>query len=470
KLGYKPGTTIAFVALPDELCDLPTTCAFGRVARRQDWSRPLGPGTYDISVASTVTGCAAIQSVVIEPGIQLGLQIEALTCNDNGTDTDPGDDFYNIDLVVVSNGSGTSFQLLIDGLADALYSYGTTHSIDLPASGQQVVLTAMDTLTGCATEVLTAPLNPCSSNCDISVDAYSQECNDNGTPTDPADDFHTVTINVSAVNGSGTNQFELLIDGVLDQLYSYGTPVSFAVPVNPAPSSIQVRDAADLQCFANLPLLLFTSCSDACVIPLPQVEYTCDDNDTEGDASDDFYTITFTAFVTNPGPSNLVDVLVDGATVVSVAPGSEVLLTLPADGSVHTISLHDDDSTSCQTTWMTPALTSCSTQCQITVSGETVQCDDNGTPTDPADDFYEVRFVADAVFGAASGLYSITIDGSPAGSGTYGMPQQLTIAADGADHEIRLVDQDDGQCVYVLQLPGLVHCSHECALTVSVFE
>ena len=53
KLGYKPESTIAFVALPDELCDLPSSCAFARVARRQDWSRPLGPGTYDIIHAFT---------------------------------------------------------------------------------------------------------------------------------------------------------------------------------------------------------------------------------------------------------------------------------------------------------------------------------------------------------------------------------------------------------------------------------
>ncbi len=53
KLGYWPGATIAFVALPDELCDLPNSCEFGRVARRQDWSRPLGPGTYDIIHAFT---------------------------------------------------------------------------------------------------------------------------------------------------------------------------------------------------------------------------------------------------------------------------------------------------------------------------------------------------------------------------------------------------------------------------------
>ncbi|MEX0854084.1 MAG: DUF3052 domain-containing protein [Bauldia sp.] len=53
KLGYRPGAAIAFVALPDELCELPRTCDFGKVARRQDWSRPLGPGTYDVIHAFT---------------------------------------------------------------------------------------------------------------------------------------------------------------------------------------------------------------------------------------------------------------------------------------------------------------------------------------------------------------------------------------------------------------------------------
>lgn len=47
KLGYVPGTTIAFVALPEDLADLPGSVEFGKVARRQDWSRPLGPVPFD---------------------------------------------------------------------------------------------------------------------------------------------------------------------------------------------------------------------------------------------------------------------------------------------------------------------------------------------------------------------------------------------------------------------------------------
>lgn len=53
KLGYRPGSSIAFIALPGDLSDLPNSVDFGKVAKRQDWSRPLGPQTYDTIHAFT---------------------------------------------------------------------------------------------------------------------------------------------------------------------------------------------------------------------------------------------------------------------------------------------------------------------------------------------------------------------------------------------------------------------------------
>ena len=53
KLGYKPEMSIVFIALPEELADLPDTCEFAKVARRQDWSRPLGPAKFDAIHAFT---------------------------------------------------------------------------------------------------------------------------------------------------------------------------------------------------------------------------------------------------------------------------------------------------------------------------------------------------------------------------------------------------------------------------------
>jgi hypothetical protein len=53
KLGYKPEMSIVFVALPEELSELPETCDFAKVSRRQDWSRPLGPAKFDVIHAFT---------------------------------------------------------------------------------------------------------------------------------------------------------------------------------------------------------------------------------------------------------------------------------------------------------------------------------------------------------------------------------------------------------------------------------
>ena len=55
KLGYQAGSTIAFVALPEELTELPASVEFGKVAKRGDWSRPLGPTTYDAIHAFTTS-------------------------------------------------------------------------------------------------------------------------------------------------------------------------------------------------------------------------------------------------------------------------------------------------------------------------------------------------------------------------------------------------------------------------------
>ena len=55
KLGYKPGSAAVFVALPNALATLASSVDFGRVARRQDWARPLGPGTYDVIHAFTTS-------------------------------------------------------------------------------------------------------------------------------------------------------------------------------------------------------------------------------------------------------------------------------------------------------------------------------------------------------------------------------------------------------------------------------
>ena len=63
----------------------------------------------------------------------------------------------------------------------------------------------------------------------------------------------------------------------------------------------------------------------------------------------------------------------------------------------------------------TVSLNGSGTPCQITATASNVQCDDNGTPTDPADDLFSFSVVVNSTGDCASGF-----DGN-AGSGNYGV-------------------------------------------------
>jgi len=74
KLGYKPGMAAAFIALPEELADLAGAAEFAKVARRQDWGRPLPAGEFDLihafskSRAEIVGGLAKLRRALRSDG------------------------------------------------------------------------------------------------------------------------------------------------------------------------------------------------------------------------------------------------------------------------------------------------------------------------------------------------------------------------------------------------------------------
>ena len=70
-----PGAIIVFVALPDELSDLPGSADFGKVARRQDWARPLGPVPFDIIHAFTKSRAELVAGL---PRLRRGMQPDGM--------------------------------------------------------------------------------------------------------------------------------------------------------------------------------------------------------------------------------------------------------------------------------------------------------------------------------------------------------------------------------------------------------
>ncbi len=130
-----------------------------------------------------------------------------ITCNDNGTNTIPGDDTFSFSLTVNGNGTGASWSVTIGG-QNYTGSYGTPVTIgQLPISGGVVNFTITDSETGaCTATGSVTPPAPCSSSnpCSINATTTTPICNNNGTPTNPADDTYTFNMTVTGTNvGSG---------------------------------------------------------------------------------------------------------------------------------------------------------------------------------------------------------------------------------------------------------------------------
>jgi len=53
KLGFKPGMTVAFIALPKDLRTLPDAVSFAKVVRG-DWNKPLAAQSFDLIHAFTM--------------------------------------------------------------------------------------------------------------------------------------------------------------------------------------------------------------------------------------------------------------------------------------------------------------------------------------------------------------------------------------------------------------------------------
>jgi len=115
-------------------------------------------------------------------------------------------------------------------------------------------------------------------------------CIDNGTPTNLADDYYTVTLN--ATNGTSTDQYEVVINAAIDGTggtvlgtATYGTSITVGDGSDTTPANdfaadgvstyiITVRDVNDNTCFTTYTTTIVANCS-SCPAPVcPPVQIT----------------------------------------------------------------------------------------------------------------------------------------------------------------------------------------------------
>jgi len=204
------------------------------------------------------------------------------------------------------------------------------------------------------------------------------------------------------------------------------------------------------------------------VLDIRIISTICDDNGTGLDATDDNYTISFEV-TENTGAGGSYTIIVGVTTFGPFQYGETNSIVLPANGGTVLLIAADQTTPACTDFSTLIDLTPCSTDCQIIVSDLVETCSDNGTPTDPSDDSYEISFFVTATNPGASGQFTVTLNGNPIGTYDYNTSVNLTTPANGLVNQLVFVDADIALCQLTVPTSPLISCSDQCLITIANF-
>ena len=411
----------------------------------------------------------------INPSCALNAQFVNYECDDGGTDTDPTDDTFTVELLV--QGVGT-----FSAGWDATGFVNTSGAYNVPEllgpftvyTGVTGVQVTDNDNPGCLDFATVFSPGACSNGCNITtVVPFSVLCSDAGTPGDTSDDFIVIDLFATGDNLSVGSGYTVTtsVGTLLNPNGSYNIGSIFQL-FDAAPATtvtLTLTDDDDPSCQATIDVTIPGDCGVAnCQINDATVsDITCFTNGTST-PDDDVYT-----FIVEVSGDNLGSGWTSDDPFNNFGNYNTPDLFGPfliSDGS-QTITFTDNDDPSCTFTITVdpPAPCSVPPACNITDAGlGAVQCLDGGTPNDPSDDF--INFLVNP-----TGLGSNFIIQDPSGttiygSGVYGNPASGTSlpgAAGNGDLTIVIVDGDDPTCTLTLTIPDPGACSTAppCTLT-----
>jgi len=183
---------------------------------------------------------------------------EISICDDNGTPDDMTDDTFTITVTAtVANGSGS--YAVNDGTNTSAATASGTSVVLGPysADGSTTINLTYSDASDATCSFSSAPLGPvevCSipASCSIAIDSeVVSVCNNNNTPTDPADDTFTITVTATVTNGSGS----YIVNDGTNTSAAMASGISIVLGPYPADGSTTINltysDASDMTCTTN---------------------------------------------------------------------------------------------------------------------------------------------------------------------------------------------------------------------------
>ncbi len=318
-------------------------------------------------------------------------------CNDNGTPSDASDDFYDITVNATNTLPGLTDQYIVEDNALNIYgpfTYGIPQMFTMPASGTSDNLVFSDAdLPSCQAAQSIGPLVTCSPDCEIVNETITNiQCNDNGTPSNPTDDFITFDLNPSGFNlGLGASyDLDQGVYTTVPTFGTYGTTTTFAtLPGTAGGGDLPglITDGIDLGCALMFNISDPGSCSMECDLLDAGWDGTssCNEAGSTNDPTDDFITFTLDPSGFNQGTSYTVSVPSGSISPTTAVYGSGTVFTLQNGSAglgsiIVTIADGVDPLCSIDVTISDPG-PCCSTPPDIVNPGSQVACDLFNLPT-----------------------------------------------------------------------------------------
>jgi len=155
----------------------------------------------------------------------------------------------------------------------------------------------------CTTLVSINAPTTCSDPCIINFDLVEVNCNNNGTITDPADDFYEINIQASAVNSGAANSFEIFANNTPQGTFDYATGGVFNLPADGSSVQILIQDTDEPLCSAEQNIGTLEPCNEDCSINATLSNILCNSNGTGNDDTDDTFTFDLLVSGQNIGVS-----------------------------------------------------------------------------------------------------------------------------------------------------------------------
>lgn len=402
-------------------------------------------GTYTVTVTD-FNGCTSSSSIAIMEATPPTVNASAVV-----TSVCPGDD-----ISLNETGGGTSWSWTgPNGFTSTMPNPIITNSTAANIGTYTVTVTDASGCTGTGTVEITAGNCACSiSNLMLS----SVTCNDSNTPSDDTDDFISFSLNPQAVNGGTTYTVTIAGTTVTPGTGTYGSATAFQLPAGSAGAGnlmITVTDANDPNCTEVVSITDPGTCSGTCnLISALAENFTCNDNGTATDDTDDY--VTFTVDVTATNSSAMYTISISGANTVMPTtgtygtPNSFQLQPGSAGQGPLTFTITDSADANCTISSVTIDPGSCSGACDLTAAMlGNVSCDQNNTPDDETDDL--ISFDLNPTGINLGTMYQVTVaSGTVAPStGTYGSATTFQLqpgSAGGGNVTLTITDGADGTC------------------------